>query len=130
MLTHVHRCVGIGVGSIHQVDAGEIFVRRHDVDGVLSRDAHEVGKTSTRTHKDTLEPIILQLLNGDGLAHDAVGNEVYAHLLQILYLYINNTVGETELRDTIFQYTTNLMQCLEDMHLIAQLSHIAGETQS
>ena len=55
---------------------------------------------------------------------------MYSHLLEIVDLDINDTVGQTEFGDAIFQYTANLVECLEDMHLKTLLCHIAGEAKT
>ena len=49
------------------------------------------------------------------------------HLSEVLNLYIDNLVGQTELGDTILQHTTNLVQCLEYVNIVALLNHIASK---
>ena len=70
------------------------------------------------------------MLHGNGLANYAVGLEVYAHLSEVLYLHVYNLVWQTEFRDAIFEYTSNLVQSLEYEHVVALLSHVSGEAQS
>ena len=92
MLADVERCVGIGIGSIHEVYTSEVFVRRHDVDGIFALDAHEVRQTCARTYEDALIAFFLELCDGDGLADDAVCMELNAHLLEVLNLDVNDVV--------------------------------------
>ena len=66
----------------------------------------------------------------DGLANNDIGLEVYPHLSQILDFHIYNLVGQTELRDAVLQYATNLVECLEDVNIITFLHHITRERQS
>ena len=47
LLTNINRSISIGVGRIHEVDAGEVFVARHHVDVVLTGDVHKVGQSGT-----------------------------------------------------------------------------------
>ena len=53
-----------------------------------------------------------------------------AHLREVLYLHVDNLVGQTELRDAVFQHTANLVQGLEDIDIIAFLHHIACKAES
>ena len=55
---------------------------------------------------------------------------MYAHLLEVLYLDVYNLVWQTEFRDAIFQYTTNLMQSLEYVYVVALLCHVSSKAQS
>ena len=118
------------IGGIHQVYTGKILVRRHDVQGILTRDIHEVRQTCSRTHKDALKSLFFQVFYRDGLAYDAVGDEFHAHLLKILNLYVYDGIRQSELRDTIFQYTTYLVQSLEYGDFESLLCHIASKAQT
>ena len=129
-LTEGHRSVGIFTGRIHQVHTGQIFVGRHDVDGVLARDIHEIRQSGTRSHKDSLEAFVFQLFYTEGLPNDAVLHKSHAHLRQVLDFHVHNFVGQTELRNTVFQYPTNLVQGLEYSHIVSHLGHVARERQS
>ena len=130
MLADVERCVGIGIGGVHEVHACEVFVRRHDVDGVLALDAHEVRKTCTRAYEDALIAFFLKLCDGDGLADYAVSMELNAHLLEVLNLDVNDVVRQTEFGDAILEHATNLVESLKDMHFISELCHLASEAQT
>ena len=130
LLTNINRSIGIGVSRIHEVDAGEVFVARHHVDVVLTRDVHEVGQSGSRTYKYTAEALILQVLHGDRLAHDAVGLEMNTHLAQVVDLHVYDAVGQSEFGNTIFQHAANFVERLEDIDLVAFLHHVAGKTQS
>ena len=130
MFANVDRRIGERIGCIHKVHTCQIFVRRHDVQSILALNTHEVRQSGTRTNEYSLEAFCLKLVGGDCLADDTVGGEYYAHLLQILYLYVNDAVWQTELWNTIFQHTANLVQCLEYMYLVALLHHVTGKAQS
>ena len=129
-LAERHRRIRILACRIHQVDTGEVFVRRHDVDRVLSGNVHEVGKSRSRSHEDTFVSLCLQVFHRNGLAHDAVFHKRYAHLRQVVNLDIHNLVGQTEFGNTVFQYATDFVQCFEYRHIITQFSHIARKRQS
>ena len=130
VLTQVDRCVGSRISRIHQVDTSEVFVRRHDVDSVLTRNTHEVRQTGTRAYEDALEALCLQLFYADGLTYDDVSLEVNTHLGKVLDFHIYNLVRQTELRNTIFQHTTNLMESLKYVDIVALLHHITCKRQT
>ena len=56
--------------------------------------------------------------------------ELYAERTQTVNLNIHNAVRQTELRNTVFEYTAYLMQRLEDMHLVAVFGGISGESKA
>ena len=118
------------IACIHQVDARQILVAGHDSVRVLARDAHEVWQTSAGAYEDALEVLSLKVSNCDGLTHDTILHELHANLLQVLYLDIHNRVWKTEFGYAVLQYATNLVQSLEDGHVVAGFCHIACETQS
>ena len=70
-------------------------------------------------YEDTLEVLRLKVVNGDRLAHDDIGLEVYAHLAQVVNLHIDNLVRQTEFGNAIFQHSAYLVQGLEDMNVVA-----------
>ena len=129
-LTECHRSIGIFAGCIHQVHTCQIFIRRHDVDGVLTRNVHEVRQSGTRSNEDSLETFTFEVFHTDGLAYDAVLHESHSHLGQVFDFHIHNLVRQTEFRNTIFQYPTNFMQRLEHSYIVTHLSHIACKRQS
>ena len=55
---------------------------------------------------------------------------MYAKGTQAVNLSLNDAVGETELRNAVFQHAAYLVQRLEDMDIISLLDHIAGKAQS
>ena len=50
------------------------------------------------------------------------------HLLEVFNLHVDDAVGQTELRDAVFQHTTNLMKGFEHIYIVAELGHVAGKT--
>lgn len=77
------------------------------------------GSPKTGSHENTFKSLLLKLFDGDGLTYDGICKEVYSHLSEVVYFYINDFVRETELRNTVFQYASYLMESLEDVNLIA-----------
>ena len=129
-LTECDRSIRIFAGSIHQVYTSQILVRRHDIDRVFTRNIHKVRQTCSRSYENTLVTFLLQIFYTDGLTHNTVFYKLYTHLRKIVNFYIYNLVRQTEFRNTIFQYTTNFVQCFEYSHIVSQLSHITGKRQT
>ena len=103
------RGVRIRIRGVHEVDARQVFVARHDVDTVLARNTHEVRQSCAGTYEDAFEALVLQFLYADGFAHETVFFELHADFLQVLNLHVHNLVGQTELRNAVFQYAADFM---------------------
>ena len=129
-LAEVHGRVSVWIGGIHQVHPRKVLVGRHDVEGVLSRDIHEVGETRSRTDEDALEAFLLQLIHADGLTHDDIRLEVDTHLAQVVYFHVHDSVGQAEFRNAVFQNTAYLVQRLKYVYVVTFLHHIARKAQS
>ena len=124
------RCVCRRVGSVHEIDAGQVFVARENAVEVLARDIHESGQTGSRADEDTLEALLLQFGNRDGLADDCVGVELHAEGTQAVDFLVHDCVRQTELRDTVFEHTAYLVERFKHVYLVAVFGGIAGESQS
>ena len=130
VLSVEQRCVGRRVGSVHEVDTGQVFVAGEDAVEVLSGYIHESRQTCSGTNKDTLEALLLQFFDRDGLTDDGVCMELYTECTQAVDLFIDDRVRQTELRDAVFEYTADLMQRLEDVHFVTVFGGIACEGQA
>ena len=131
MLALEHRSVeALSATCTHEVDASEILVRRHHTDSILAWDVHEARQTCTRTYEDTVEAHLVELIVAHSLAHDDIWLEIDAHLAHDVDLCIDHAVWQTELRDTILQHATNLVECLEDCNIVAQLDHIGSKCKT
>ena len=130
ILTECYRSVRIFAGGIHQIDTGEVFIGRHDIDRVLSRDIHKVWQSGTGSHEYSFETFRFQVFYTDSLSYNTVFDEVNAHLTEIVDFYVYNLVWQTEFGDTVFQYTANFMQRFEYSYIISIFSHISGKCQS
>ena len=69
----------------------------------------------------------MEVIVGDGLAHEAVFHKFNAHLAQTVYLEVDDGVGQTELGDAILEHAANLVECLKDGDIVAALDHIASK---
>ncbi len=130
ILAEGHRSVGVRIGGVHQVDTGQVFIGRHDVDGVLARYVHEVGQSGAGSNEYAFETLLFQLFHADCLANDAVFDESDSHLGQVVYLDIHNPVRQTEFGDTVFQYTADFVQCLEYCDIVSVFGHVSCKGES
>ena len=105
----------------------KVFIGREDIDGVLAGDVHKVGQSCTGSYEYAFEAFLFQLFHAERLADDTVLDEFYSHFGKVVNFHIHHFVGQAELRNAIFQYTTNLVQCFENSHVIAILRHISGK---
>ena len=126
-----HRSViALATTCTHKVDASQVFVGRHHADEVLTRDVHKARKTCTRTYEDAIEAHLVNLVVRNGLADNHIGHEVDTHIAERIDLGFDHAVGQTELWDTILEYTTDVVECLEDGNLVAELCHIGSESKA
>ena len=124
------RRISSWIGSVHKVNTGQILVGGHHTVEVLTGYVHKARQTGSRTHKNTLEALLLEFFNRDSLTNDRIGMKLYAQRTQAIDLDIYDAVRQTELRNTVFEHTTYLVQRFKDMYLIAELSHITGKRQT
>ncbi len=129
LLTHIYRGVALRIGSLHQVDTGEVLVARHDADQVLTRYVHEVGKTRTASHEDSPVALLPEIFLGDGFSNNAVGLEFHTHLTESFNLDVDDIIGKAKLRNAVTQHPSQLMQCFKDCHVVAELHHFTGKGQ-
>ena len=132
LLTMHDRCSGIGVKRLHQIASGQVFIGREYTVGILAGDTHELRKSCTGTDKYSLEALFVhQLIDGHGFTYHYVGFNMNTERFYIFDLFCHNAaLGKTELRDTVYQYTACLMQCLEDGNIITHLCQISGTSQT
>ena len=126
------RCGGIRIKCLHQVASGQVLVCREYAVCVLARDAHKLRQTCTGTDEYCIKSFFFeQLVNGDGLADDHIGVDLYTQRLHILDLFFHyRFLRETEFRNTVYQYTAGFVQCLKDRYIIAHLCQVACAGQS
>ena len=130
VLATIDRGIGKFVVRPHQVHTRQVFIGRQHAVGILTGDIHETGSSCPRSHIEPLEAFALQVLDVLRHADNEIGNEFHAHPLQVVDFNIHNVVWQTEFRDTVFQYATNLMQCLEHRHIISTLHHVPRKRES
>ena len=103
MLAEGNGRIALGIGGVHEVHAGQVFVARENARGVLAGNAHEVGQAGTRGHKHAGKALGLQeVFHLLRLAHDAVLHEVDTGGTEVVDFEVDDFVGQTELGYAIF----------------------------
>ena len=115
---------------LHQIDTGQILVCRANALEGLAGDVHEHRKTCAGADKHSLEAHLKQLVDGQDLADDHIGHDFNALRLQFFNLIGNDSLRQTELRNTVDQNATGSVQRFKQGHRIALLGkqRRAGQT--
>ena len=72
----------------------------------------KLGSPATGSYEYALEAFLFQLFHAERLADNAVLDE-FLPIWQVVNFHIHHFVGQAELRNAVFQYTANLVQCFE-----------------
>ena len=122
------RCLGVQDRRValfeirlHQVDAGQVFICRADALEGFAGDVHEHRKTCAGADKHSLKAHLKQLVDGQDLADDHIGHDFNALRLQFFNLIGNDSLRQTELRNTVDQNATGSVQRFKQGHRIALL---------
>ena len=126
------RCIITFLKCFHQVISGKEFIGREYALCLLARDSHKSRKTCTGADKDCLKSFFFhQLINRYGTTDDNICLNLNTKRLYIFYFCGNNlALRQTELRNTVNQYTTCFVQCLKNSNIIAKFCQITGTGKS
>ena len=129
-LAHSHRRIGFGIGGIHQIDPGKVFVGRENMNKVLAGNIHKIGQTRSASYENAAITLFFEFVYGDSPAYDAVGHELHAHLTQIIDFHIHHGIGQTKFGNTVFEHPAYFVQGFEHHHFITVFGHVAGKRKS
>ena len=101
-------------GALHQVDAGQKLVGRHDVEQVLAGHVHEARQAGAGADKNLPEAGLLQIAEGGGLADNEVLDELAAEGLDLRDHVVDQFVGQAELGNAVTQHATKGVEGFED----------------
>ena len=104
---------------LHQVDAGQEFVGRHDAEQMLARHVHEARQAGAGADENLPEAVGLEILDGRRLADDEIGDEAAAEQPDLGDDVVDQRVRQAELRDAVAQDAAELVEGLEDRDRIA-----------
>ena len=122
---------GVAVDAAHEVGAGQVFVRGEDADETFARDVREEGKPCAGPDEGGVEAVLFeQVEQRAGAADDEVRAELHAHRRERVELGVDHLVGEAELGDAIAHHAAQLVQGLEDRHLVAGAAAVRGAGQA
>lgn len=125
-----YRCGPTVASGTHEVDAGEVFVGRKDVDEVFAGDAHETRQSGARGYENAIEAELAEVVVGKRFANDTVFYESDAHFGERVDFDVDDSIGEAEFGYAVFEYSTNLVESFVDSDFVAELNHVAGERKS
>ena len=110
-LTGSDRCIVIITESFHQVTSCQVFICGEYFVCILSRNSHEHWKSGTGSDEYCLESFFFhQLIDCCGFTNNNVCLEFNTELFYFLDLFCNDFLfWKTELRNTIYKYSTELM---------------------
>ena len=100
--------------GLHQIDAGEELVGRHDAEQMLAGDVHEARQARAGADENLPEAGGLEVLEGRGLADDEIGHEPAAQEPDLADDVVDQRVRQPEFRDAIAQHAAEFMEGLED----------------
>ena len=104
--------------------AGEFVLRKGSARAVASTtkvftgNTHEPGQTGARSHEKAVEAHFEQTLIAQSLAHHSIGVETNASRTQSVEFGIDNTVGQTEFGNAVFQNAAYFVKSLENISTV------------
>ena len=102
--------------GFHQIDARQHFIGAENSGRGFPQNAHELRQTGSAADKDRLEAFIFQFLHRQGLADNDVGFNHNAQVFQLIELFVNDPLRQTEFRNAIAQDAARLMQSFINRH--------------
>ena len=114
------RCIIIFTECFHQVASCQILICREDFICILSRNTHTHRKTGSWTDKYCLKSLFFhQLVDRSGFTDHNIRLKFDTKLFYLLDLFCNNfLLWKTELRDTIYKYSSEFMQSFKYSYII------------
>ena len=130
---HAHLAPRVNRGQVivpvcaHKIVAGEEFVGREYAAKVLSRYAHKLRESGTRSYEHGLEAhLIHERIYGHRAPHDDIGLDFDSQLKHILDFVLEHFfLGKTELRYAVFQNAASLVQRFENGDVIAPFGEVS-----
>ena len=124
------RCSGIGIKRLHQIASGQILIGREYTVAFSPGIPMNFGSPAPEPINTAWKLFIHQLIDGHGFTYHYVGFNMNTERFNILDLFCHNAaLGKTELRDTVYQYTACLMQCLEDGDIITHFARSPAQVR-
>ena len=74
--------------------------------------------------------MFFEFLHADRFADDRIGMELHTKFAKSVYLDVHDVVRQTEFRNTVFEYSSDFVERLEDVNLISVFGGISGKGQA
>ena len=126
----VDRGVGVFLVRLHQIDAGQVFVRGVNAVCVLARNADKGRQTGTGANENCFKTVAEQLIDGFRAADNEVEHELNTEVLQRVDFLLHDSLRQTELRNAVHEYAACGVQCLENGNFVTHTSQIACTGQT
>ena len=125
-----HRSVMSGTSGTHEVDTRQVLIARHHPYKIFSGNTHETWQSGTGGDKKSAETHTEQIIVADSLAYNAIAHKHYTGSLKRTDFIVDHSIRQTELRNTVFQHTADLVKSLENGHIITACRNITGKRES
>ena len=122
LLRVVDRGVCVFLVCLHQIDAGQVLVRRVNAVRVLARHADKGRQTGAGTDENRFKTVAEQLVDGLRTADNEVQNKLNTEVLQRVDLLLHDGLRQTELRNAVHQNAAGGVQCLENGNFVTHAS--------
>ena len=125
------RRIGTFFVCLHQIDSRQELIGRIYTIQRLARNSHKTRQSRSGSDKYSfISHFIHQLVDGQHLTDYAVALYIHAQRLQAVHFLLHNTLGQTELRNTIDQHAARQMKRLIDRYRVSLFRQISGTCQA
>src|ERR1035441_1096594 len=98
---------------------------------MFAGNAHKLRQPSAGADKHGIVAFFFhQFVDGDGASHDYVGFKLHAHGAHVIDLLTDDPLWQAEFWNAIHEHATDLVQCLENVHLVPLLHQIPRRRQA
>ncbi len=109
----------------------EEFVRRIDAIKMFAGNAHELRQPRAGADKHRVVAFLVhQFVDGDRASHDYVGLKLHAHGAHVIDLLTDDRLRQAEFWNAIHEHAADLVQRLENVHLVALLHQVPRRRQA
>ena len=121
----LNRSVRVFRVSFHKVcTSQELICRIHTLE-ILAGNTHKSGQTRARTDKDCFKTLLKKLVNSNCSSDNGISVYSYAQRFKTVYLFLNDSLWQTELGNTVHQNSSRKVQSFKYGHLIAEACKIS-----
>ena len=122
-----NRCIVRIIKCFHQITSRKVFICREYFVCILTRNSHKHRKSCSGPNKDRFKSFLFhKLIDRCGFSDHNICLKFYAKFFYFLYLFRNNLLfWQTELRNSVYKHSAELMKRLKYSHIISKLCKIS-----